>query len=235
MKKIFYTIVGLMFTLYGATQLYFIPYYNWQYAKENGFTKWLFLGEMVATGKAVIWPYFEFIAKSNQKKMSKQKMEQIIQVKASLLKELQEDFMLGEAMEMGNMNRSSAQLYLQGKGFRFVSSSQQEEATVDEYHIKDLPGQPSVIAVSLLSFGEQELVRLIVVMMHQRFEKKAKNYIKSALDTTTAGTKTLGHYAKLYFMGIHRVGPSKVIKISIREDSLKLQSIYSLYYAVSEE
>ena len=27
----------------------FTPYYNWQYAKENGFVAWLFLGEIVPT------------------------------------------------------------------------------------------------------------------------------------------------------------------------------------------
>jgi hypothetical protein len=45
------------------SQIYFIPYYNWQYAKENGFLKWLFLGEVVAFGKAFAWPYFVFFDK----------------------------------------------------------------------------------------------------------------------------------------------------------------------------
>ena len=33
-------------------------YFNWQFAKENGFTKWLFFGEIVPTVKGVIWPYY---------------------------------------------------------------------------------------------------------------------------------------------------------------------------------
>lgn len=38
----------------------FIPYYNWEYATTHGFVKWIFLGEIVATGKAFAWPYFVF-------------------------------------------------------------------------------------------------------------------------------------------------------------------------------
>ncbi len=40
------------------------PYYNWQYAQENGFLKWLLLGEIVATGRAAAWPYF-LLSRSN--------------------------------------------------------------------------------------------------------------------------------------------------------------------------
>ncbi len=43
----------------------FTPYYNWQYARENGFVRWLLLGEVVSTVKAFGWPYFTFIRKSS--------------------------------------------------------------------------------------------------------------------------------------------------------------------------
>lgn len=43
-----------------------IPYYNWQYAKENGFMKWIMLGEVVATGKALVWPYFAFFSEKEE-------------------------------------------------------------------------------------------------------------------------------------------------------------------------
>lgn len=38
------------------------PYYNWQYAKEHGFIKWLFFGEIVATLKSTAWPCFVFFS-----------------------------------------------------------------------------------------------------------------------------------------------------------------------------
>jgi hypothetical protein len=34
------------------------PYYNWQYAKQNGFASWIVLGQIVPTAKALAWPYF---------------------------------------------------------------------------------------------------------------------------------------------------------------------------------
>jgi hypothetical protein len=37
-------------------------YYNWQYAREHGFARWLLLGEGEPSGKAFFWPYFAFDA-----------------------------------------------------------------------------------------------------------------------------------------------------------------------------
>ncbi len=51
----------IAFWLYFAvTGLIFLPYYNWQYAREHGFASWLFLGELAASAKALGWPYFAF-------------------------------------------------------------------------------------------------------------------------------------------------------------------------------
>jgi hypothetical protein len=35
-----------------------VTYFNWTYARDNGFMKWLILGQVVPTAKAVVWPYF---------------------------------------------------------------------------------------------------------------------------------------------------------------------------------
>lgn len=43
------------------SSLIFVPYYNWRFAKENGFWQWLFFGEVVASVKAAAWPYYLFI------------------------------------------------------------------------------------------------------------------------------------------------------------------------------
>ena len=32
--------------------------FNWQYSKSSSFVEWLFLGELVPTAKAIIWPYY---------------------------------------------------------------------------------------------------------------------------------------------------------------------------------
>lgn len=59
MKKI-KNILIIIVTLYSYSLFIFIPYFNYHYAVNNGFTKWLFLGEVVSTGKAIVWPYFIF-------------------------------------------------------------------------------------------------------------------------------------------------------------------------------
>jgi hypothetical protein len=63
MKKVITSLLGALIGIYFLSLLVFTPYFNWQYAKHNGFINWLFLGEIVATAKSVVWPYYIFIAK----------------------------------------------------------------------------------------------------------------------------------------------------------------------------
>jgi len=64
--KIFSNIIGTVVGLYFmAAFLVFTPYYNWNYAQTHGFVKWVFFGEIVATAKAIAWPYFVFFSPSS--------------------------------------------------------------------------------------------------------------------------------------------------------------------------
>lgn len=63
MKKPISGILKAMAALYFLSFLVVTPYFNWQYAKHHGFLKWLFLGEIIATAKSVVWPYYLFFAK----------------------------------------------------------------------------------------------------------------------------------------------------------------------------
>jgi hypothetical protein len=56
--------MNTVWAIYFLGVLIFVPYYNWQYAKSSGFVRWLILGELVATGKGVVWPYFLFRGQS---------------------------------------------------------------------------------------------------------------------------------------------------------------------------
>jgi hypothetical protein len=54
---------GLM-TLIGAYVLGMtcaVPYYNVSYAAENGFDDWFLGGEVAATFKGALWPYFMIV------------------------------------------------------------------------------------------------------------------------------------------------------------------------------
>jgi len=62
-KNIVSGILRAIFWIYlFSVSLVFLPYYNWQFAKANGFVKWLVFGEIVPTAKAIAWPYFELFS-----------------------------------------------------------------------------------------------------------------------------------------------------------------------------
>jgi hypothetical protein len=47
-----------LFVLYVWSATLAAVYFNWQFAKENGFLRWILLGELVPSAKALVWPYF---------------------------------------------------------------------------------------------------------------------------------------------------------------------------------
>jgi hypothetical protein len=57
--------IRLLLSLYMATVAFAAVYYNWEYASDNGFVRWVILGEIVPTAKALVWPYFAFGSNSS--------------------------------------------------------------------------------------------------------------------------------------------------------------------------
>jgi len=61
MKNLWQNIfIGIFYLYIMVAATIFVPYYNWNYAKTHGFVKWICFGEVVATAKAVVWPYYAF-------------------------------------------------------------------------------------------------------------------------------------------------------------------------------
>ncbi len=60
MKKVMNNVLLGIAVLYVISLTVVTPYYNWQYAKEHGFVKWILFGEIVATVKSTVWPYYAF-------------------------------------------------------------------------------------------------------------------------------------------------------------------------------
>ena len=60
MKKAIQKIGLMIWYAYFVITMLAIPIFNWRYAREHGFVSWLCLGEVVATFKAVVWPYYAF-------------------------------------------------------------------------------------------------------------------------------------------------------------------------------
>ena len=66
MKKAIQKLGLMIWYAYFLITMLAVPVFNWRYAQEHGFVSWLFLGEVVATFKAVVWPYYAFTASGGQ-------------------------------------------------------------------------------------------------------------------------------------------------------------------------
>jgi hypothetical protein len=59
MKKVADKIITGLFCIYLFGWIFvFFPYNNFQYIRTNGFAKWIFGGEMIASAQSFAWPYF---------------------------------------------------------------------------------------------------------------------------------------------------------------------------------
>ena len=61
MKKTLRSIGFAVCYIYLGVTFLATPYFNWRYAVEHGFGSWLFFGEVIATAKAAIWPYYALV------------------------------------------------------------------------------------------------------------------------------------------------------------------------------
>ncbi|MEQ8786219.1 MAG: hypothetical protein RIC55_07965 [Pirellulaceae bacterium] len=57
-RKVLSSVVTLLVYGYFIGVVLATPYFNWCYARDNGFFNWVFFGEVVATAKAFVWPYY---------------------------------------------------------------------------------------------------------------------------------------------------------------------------------
>src|SRR5712671_440807 len=58
MRKVVRAVAMTVFAVYFWGGMLAVPYFNWQYARDYGFARWLLLGQFVPTAKAFVWPYF---------------------------------------------------------------------------------------------------------------------------------------------------------------------------------
>ena len=57
-KEIFTFILTALSFIYGLIAAGYAIYFNYIYFMENGFVAWLFFGEVIATFKGFLWPFF---------------------------------------------------------------------------------------------------------------------------------------------------------------------------------
>lgn len=58
MNKILKNVGFAVLYIYFFSLVFAMPYFNWRYARDHGFVSWLVFGEIIASAKAVIWPYY---------------------------------------------------------------------------------------------------------------------------------------------------------------------------------
>lgn len=49
-----------LFILYAIGVMFYGVLFEWAYAREHGFLNWLFLGWLIPSLKAIIWPLYVF-------------------------------------------------------------------------------------------------------------------------------------------------------------------------------
>lgn len=62
MKKIFQKVALVILYVYFLVAMLAATLFNWRYAREHGVVSWVCLGEVVATAKAAVWPYYAVTA-----------------------------------------------------------------------------------------------------------------------------------------------------------------------------
>ena len=156
------------------------------------------------------------------------------QAPEAVIKNLNDNFFLQEAIDLSHSydDRKKAQAYfVKRKGFSFSGSEQQELMTVDGYMPQE---QKNIIGVSLFFHGQQEKLVMVNVTVNPLAYGQIHELINKSLDSVEApGKKGMSSKAKLYFLGLHPLGPSKVMKIMIREDIMNKGPVYSINYAIS--
>lgn len=156
------------------------------------------------------------------------------QVTEPVLQELKSQFFLSETVELALMkaDRKISKEYFEKRkdNFVFMGSERRDQMTVDGYTVA---GRSSVIGLSLFFFDGSYLT-MVNVMINPLEEEKAKELIKKSLDSVDASGEYPIKKAKLYFLGVYKIEPTRIIKIMIREDVLVSGSvIYSINYAIS--
>lgn len=130
--------LGIVFNLYVAIALViFAPYYNWQYATENGFVKWIFLGEIVPTAKAAVWPYFVFFNKSKPVILTDAEKDAINHFSASLHAEVAANEMMSVEKNRTDIEKVTQILGL--KKTAFQEAQLVDDNMLDKIH-PDLKG-----------------------------------------------------------------------------------------------
>jgi hypothetical protein len=212
----------LVFWLYMLTVSFAAAYYNWQYAKENGFARWLVFGEVISTIKALGWPYFvsnrpktgsgQALIGELGPKLNASELERFSQVTAKADSEPLDDSDLDGLRSVVKDYMQRTGIGLDRKQIDFLKSS---ELLGDDYQYE--LGQSALFSWDRRSYYTTEgFDGLYEKMKGHRKEdllKKDLNMLRAAAENLTSFDDGQGHqYAlsrKIILQGLERVEVSR--------------------------
>lgn len=199
-----------------------LPYFNWRYAKENGFVSWILLGQIVPSAKAIVWPFFIAQKESVDRK----------EISSDLVVALSADFQLRDAIAMAR----------EGKNFEDVMKMFESNPKSYERVVSKRLGEMRVEAIAVLNSesspingytfyfpdASSRLVMIDAAVNPRRTDvmKAADGLIAKALETVEMS----GQKSDLHFLGILKVEAGLALKVMVHKVRGQQPSDVSIRY-----
>jgi len=179
-RRVGRTVTTALFLCYVVPALFFfLPYYNWQYAQENSFFSWVMGGEIVATGKSLVWPYFVFFAEESEEG-------------ANLSEEDQESI---RHFRDSNKAMASAQKFMR-EGKKSGDRASYQKLVIERFHVAE--SEAKSIDVGFLKRVHSELSERYLQGYIPSIEMMRKGYEDQDVEIGRRGVKAFLEYWKWF-------------------------------------
>lgn len=150
------------------------------------------------------------------------------------LDNLKQNFLMPEVLSLvsASSNRSASKAYLQARQTRFnlMATHKQGPMVVDGYSVQDMASP--IIGYSLFYHGDNGPLVIADASVNP-IQKDAVAAI-SKLIAVSLDSISNPDGSKMYFLGIHDLDSSRVLKVMVRAASTPMGSDYALRYVVSD-
>lgn len=129
-------------------------------------------------------------------------------------------------------NRSSSKEYLQARAtrFKFMTTQKQGAMVVDGYTVLDIKSR--IIGYSLFYYGDNGPLVIADAAVNPTQKDTVGAAVKLIATSLDSASNPDG--SKMYFLGIHKLDSSRVLKIMVRAAQTPTGPDYAIRYAVSK-
>lgn len=117
----------------------FVIKFNYDFAKQNSFTEWLFFGEIVPTLKAFIWPYYFFSNEKKDNKSNAQENFKTLREFSNSLNFIQSAFSIKEQNVRNSESISIPEIYNESNSLRRKALIEAKKVSLKELEIMTSP------------------------------------------------------------------------------------------------